>query len=555
MAIHIALNHQTRYRYDRPVSLGPQIVRLRPAPHCRTPVLSYSLSITPRKHFINWQQDPQGNYLARLVFEEKTRELLVEVDLVAEMSVLNPFDFFLEPSADKCPFTYDPWLAKELRPFLETLPVTLKLKNYLGTISRESVRTIDFIVGLNSRLSKEIKYVIRLEPGVQTPEETLTLGSGSCRDSGWLLVQLLRHCGLAARFVSGYLIQLTADVKALDGPSGPVADFTDLHAWAEVYLPGAGWVGLDPTSGLLAGEGHIPLACTPDPSSAAPITGAVDESEVEFEHEMSVRRLYESPRVTKPYTEEQWQRIELLGHRVDAELSQGDVRLTMGGEPTFVSIDDMDGDEWKTAALGKNKRVLAGNLIKRLRRRFGPGGLLHYGQGKWYPGESLPRWALGCWWRRDGVPVWKDDLLIADEAVNYGHGQAEAKEFIAMLTELLGIEGKFIVPAYEDIWHYSWRERRLPVNVDPLKSNLDDKEERERLARVFEQGLGSVAGYVLPLQRRYKSNPGAYWASAPWFVRTEHLLLIPGDSPIGYRLPLDSLPWMAPGDREQIYET
>jgi uncharacterized protein (DUF2126 family) len=270
---------------------------------------------------------------------------------------------------------------------------------------------------------------------------------------------------------------------------------------------------------------------------------------------MTVRRLYESPRVTKPYTEEQWQRIELLGHRIDAELTQGDVRLTMGGEPTFVSIDDMEGEEWSTAALGKNKRVLAGNLIKRLRRQFGPGGLLHYGQGKWYPGESLPRWALGCWWRRDGVPIWKDDLLIADEAVNYGHGQAEAKEFIALLTDLLGIDGKFIIPAYEDVWHYSWRERRLPVNVDPLKSNLDDKEERERLARVFEQGLGSVVGYVLPLQRRYKSNPGAYWASAPWFLRTEHMLLIPGDSPIGYRLPLESLPWMAPGDREHIYES
>ncbi len=474
MAIHVALNHKTRYRYDRSVSLAPHTVRLRPAPHSRTPILSYSLKLTPQKHFINWQQDPQGNYLARLVFPEPTRELLIEVDLVAEMSVLNPFDFFLEPSADKFPFQYEPWLARELRPFLETLPVGPKLREYLATISREEMRTIDFLVAINRRLSQDIRYIIRLEPGVQTPDETLTQRSGSCRDTGWLLVQVFRNLGLAARFASGYLIQLTPDVKSLDGPSGTAVDFTDLHAWVEVYLPGAGWIGLDPTSGLLAGEGHIPLACTPDPYSAAPVTGAVDECEVEFNHEMTVRRIYESPRVTKPYTEEQWQRIEELGHRLDQELTKGDVRLTMGGEPTFVSIDDMEGAEWNTAAFGKKKRELAGNLIKRLRRQFAPGGLLHYGQGKWYPGESLPRWALGCWWRHDGVPIWKNDLLIADESVNYGHGETQASEFIRLLAELIGIEAKFIIPGYEDMWHYSWRERRLPVNVDPLQSNLVD---------------------------------------------------------------------------------
>ena len=554
MAIHVALNHKTRYRYDRVVSLSPHVIRLRPAPHSRTPILSYSLKLSPQKHFINWQQDPQSNYLARVVFPEPTSELLIEVDLVAEMSVINPFDFFLEPSADKFPFQYEPCLARELRPFLETLPVGPKLEEFLATVSREEMRTIDFLVALNRRLSQETKYIIRLEPGVQAPDETLTRRSGSCRDTSWLLVQVMRNLGLAARFASGYLIQLTPDVKALDGPSGTAVDFTDLHAWVEVYLPGAGWIGLDPTSGLLAGEGHIPLACTPDPYSAAPVTGAVDECEVEFHHEMSVRRIFESPRVTKPYTEEQWQRIEALGHQLDQELTRGDVRLTMGGEPTFVSIDDMEGAEWNTAALGTKKRELAGDLIKRLRRQFAPGGLLHYGQGKWYPGESLPRWALGCWWRRDGVPIWKNDSLIADESVNYGHGETEARAFITLLAELIGVDGKFIIPAYEDVWHYSWRERRLPVNVDPLKSNLEDKEERERLACVFERGLGSVVGHVLPLQRRYKSNPGAYWASGPWFFRTEHLLLIPGDSPIGYRLPLDSLPWVMPSQYPHIYE-
>ncbi len=554
MALHIALNHQTHYRYDRPVSLSPHIVRLRPAPHCRTPILSYSLRVTPVKHFINWQQDPHGNYLARLVFNEPTHELLVEVDLVAEMSVINPFDFFLEPSAETFPFVYEPSLRKDLAPFLETLPAGPLLGEFLAGIDRKPVRTIDFVVELNRRLQQAIKYIIRMEPGVQAPEETLGLRSGSCRDTAWLLVQVMRHLGLAARFVSGYLVQLTSDVKALDGPSGPVADFTDLHAWAEVYLPGAGWVGLDPTSGLLAGEGHIPLACAPDPVGAAPVTGAVDKCEVTFAHTMNVRRIFESPRVTKPYTEEQWRDIEALGHEIDNELNRGDVRLTMGGEPTFVSIDDMDGAEWNIAALGTNKRKLAGSLLKRLRKQFGPGGLLHYGQGKWYPGESLPRWALGCYWRRDGVPIWRDDSLIGDETMDYHHGNAEAQKFITLLTQVLGVESRFAIPAYEDVWYYLWKERGLPANVDPLKSELKDEEERARLARIFEQGLSRIVGFVLPLQRRFKANPGAYWASGPWFFRGEHMYLLPGDSPIGYRLPMDSLAWVAPGQYPYLYE-
>jgi uncharacterized protein (DUF2126 family) len=554
MAIHVALSHKTEYQYDRPVSLSPHVIRLRPAPHCRTPILSYALRVTPRKHFINWQQDPHSNYLARLVFPEPTRRLSIEVDLVAEMSVLNPFDFFLEPSAERSPFQYDPLLAKDLAPFLEVSPAGSRLREFLATIDLAEARTIDFLVDINRRLAAEIAYVIRLEPGVQGPEDTLARGRGSCRDTGWLLVQVLRHLGYAARFVSGYLIQLVPDVKSLDGPAGPAEDFTDLHAWAEVYLPGAGWIGLDPTSGLLAGEGHIPLAATPEPQSAAAVTGEVDECEVAFSHEMSVRRIYESPRVTLPYTDEQWRQIESLGHRLDDELSKGDVRLTMGGEPTFVSVDDMDGVEWNFTALGPRKRELAGALIKRLKKRFAPGGLLHYGQGKWYPGESLPRWALGCWWRPDGVPIWKDENLVADEAIDYGHGEADARRFIDTLADVLGVERQHAIPAYEDVWYYLWKERRLPTNVDPLKSDLEEEEERARLSRVLEQGLAAVVGYVIPIERRSRSGSGARWASGPWFFRTERMFLVPGDSPIGYRLPLDSLPWVAPGDDRHLYE-
>jgi uncharacterized protein (DUF2126 family) len=422
-------------------------------------------------------------------------------------------------------------------------------------MARTEGRTIDFLVDLNARLAREITYVIRLEPGVQSPEDTLARRSGSCRDSGWLLVQVLRHLGLAARFVSGYLIQLTPDVKSLDGPQGPVADFTDLHAWAEVYLPGAGWVGLDPTSGLLAGEGHLPLAATPEPFSAAPVTGLVDECEVVLTHEMSVRRIYESPRVTKPYTDEQWQQIESLGHAIDRELDRADVRLTMGGEPTFVSIDDMEGAEWNFTADGSKKRELAGQLVRRLRDRFAPGALLHYGQGKWYPGESLPRWSLACWWRKDGVPIWKDERLIANERIDYHHGQTHAKSFIDTLAHILGVDGRHVLPAFEDVWYYLWKERRLPANVDPLDSKLHDEEERVRLSRIFEQGLGQAVGYVLPLARRQDHGDRRRgWNSGPWLLRGGHLFLIPGDSPVGYRLPLDSLASVAPEDALQLHE-
>ncbi|HTE14905.1 MAG TPA: transglutaminase family protein, partial [Burkholderiales bacterium] len=286
MSIQIALHHQTRYRYERPVTLSAHEIRLRPAPHCRTPVLSYSLNVKPEQHFINWQQDIFGNYIARFVFPEKARELEITVDLVADMTVVNPFDFFMESYADHFPFTYRDELAKDLTPYLSIEERGPLLTQWLGEFRaqhwRDGNNTIDFLVAINQKLSNKIKYLVRMEPGVQTGEQTLALASGSCRDSGWLLVQLLRHCGVAARFVSGYLIQLTADVKPLDGPAGPAHDFTDLHAWAEAYIPGAGWIGLDPTSGLLAGEGHIPLACTPSPASAAAIIGAVDPCETQF---------------------------------------------------------------------------------------------------------------------------------------------------------------------------------------------------------------------------------------------------------------------------------
>jgi len=543
VSIHIALNHVTHYTYDRLIHLGPQVLRLRPAPHCRTRILSYALRVTPAEHFINWQQDPQANYLARLVFPERTREFRIEVDVVAEMAVVNPFDFFLEPSADNFPFEYAPESAHELAPFRLAEPATPLLAAYVKTIPRTARPTMDFLVELNQRLQQETRYLIRLEPGVQTPEETLRLQAGSCRDSSWLLVQILRHLGFAARFVSGYLIQLVPDVKPLDGPAGPSEDFTDLHAWCEVYLPGAGWIGLDPTSGLLAGEGHLPLACSPDPQSAAPVSGSMDECEVSFTHQMTVARIWEAPRVTKPYTDQQWTALLALGERVEADLQYHDVRLTQGGEPTFVSVDDQEGAEWNTEAMGPTKRLRARELLKRLQAHYAPHGLVHDGQGKWYPGEQLPRWSMNLFWRQDGEALWREPALLAGDGEDCGATVAQGERFLQALATRLEVSLGNVLPAFEDAFFYLWRERRLPANVDPLTSNLADPVERARLRRLFTTGLQHAVGHVLPL-----SHDADDWRSGRWFLRDERCYLVPGDSPLGLRLPLDSLPWAREAD-------
>ena len=551
MSIHVALNHVTHYRYDRPIHLGPQVVRLRPAPHSRTRILSYSMRVEPATHFVNWQQDPQSNYLARLVFPKPTTFFRVEVDLVAEMAVFNPFDFFLEPSAEKFPFRYEPELLVELEPYLLKGPATPRFVDYLASLDTSERPTSAFLMDLNQRLQKDIAYLIRMEAGVQTPELTLVNRSGSCRDSGWLMVQLLRHLGLAARFVSGYLIQLKSDIKSLDGPSGTEIDFTDLHAWCEVYLPGAGWIGLDPTSGLYAGEGHIPLACSPEPSSAAPISGMIDDCVTTFEHRMSVQRIWEAPRVTLPYSDVQWGTIDALGNQVDADLQRLDVRLTQGGEPTFVSVDDREGGEWNTEALGPTKRLLSVALMERLRQKYGEGGLLHFGQGKWYPGEQLPRWSLNLFWRKDGEPIWTDPALFADEHQDLGATVATANEFLRRLAERLGVEEGNVFAAYEDAFYFLWRERKLPSNVDPFDARLADPQERKRLLRVFERGLDTPVGYGLPIGR--DEGASMPWRSSPWYLRDNRCYLIPGDSPIGYRLPLDSLPWVAAEDMPWLH--
>lgn len=552
MSIRVALRHITTYKFDRPVSLAPHVVRLRPAPHCRTAVRGYALAITPNTYFLNWQQDPFGNWLARVVFPQPATTLMVDVEIIADLTTINPFDFFVEPSAEKFPFEYSGGLARELTPYCAISERGERLQAWLKSVPTEPRNIVDFLVDLNRRLQQDIQYTIRLEPGVQSCEDTLNKGTGSCRDSAWLLVQILRHLGLAARFVSGYLVQLVPDEKPLTGPAGPTHDFTDLHAWAEVYLPGAGWIGLDPTSGLFAGEGHIPLAATPMPSSAAPIEGATDPCEVEFSFTNRVTRLYETPRVTKPFTPQQWNAIESLGHQVDARLQAQDVRLTVGGEPTFVSTSNTQAPEWNTEALGDDKRERAEDLWRRLHARFAPSGLLHVGQGKWYPGEPLPRWALGIYWRCDGEPLWRNPALLAPQVQPLGHTLADAAAFTQALARTLGISPHYIRAGYEDGLYHLWQEAKTPANIELGKTELDDDRSRHALAEKLSRGLDQAVGYALPLlwdgrQQRL--------VSGPWRFRRERMYLIPGDSPMGLRLPLESLPWVTEAERELSVET
>ncbi|MFV0458483.1 MAG: DUF2126 domain-containing protein [Actinomycetales bacterium] len=563
MTIKVALTHRTRYTFDRPVKVFPHVVRLRPAPHSRTPIEAYTLDVSPAEHFINWQQDPFGNYLARLVFPEPTTELEFTVGLVADLQVINPFDFFVEEYAETFPFSYPRELAGDLKPYLAPVedaegagldPSVTAWIDSLPPVPENGSRIVDFLVQLNAAVHAEVAYSIRMEAGVQTPAETLQRRIGSCRDSAWLLVAVLRHYGLAARFVSGYLVQLASDQKSLDGPNGPEADFTDLHAWTEVYIPGAGWIGLDPTSALFAGEGHIPLAATPHPVGAAPITGATGPCQVSLEFENVVTRFHEDPRVTKPYTDAQVAQLNRLGEQVDARLRDQELTLTMGGEPTFVSIDDFESPQWTVAADGADKRRLANRLTQALQSEFAKGGLLQRGQGKWYPGEPLPRWQFALHWREDAVPLWANPEVLADPT---DHTRSDpqaplrAEQLARAMVAALGLPPSQAHPCYEDPLLALAAEYAAPEG----EAVAEQSHPGPALVTDLDAGSGGPVAWAVPLSpdnpdagTRAEGSPDTSipWVSATWRTRRGRIVLIPGDSPAGLRLPLASIAWTPP---------
>lgn len=569
--MRLLLQHHSRYTYPRPATLGPHLVRLRPANHAKAKIEAYSLRVDPELP-LYWQQDPYGNHVARITPRagQRAAHLEVVVEVAVDIRPVNPFDFFVDPRCERAPFSYPVEFTRDLLPFLDASEPSVRggerLRVFLDSLPREG-DTVPLVVEMNRRVNQAIRYVIREEAGIWTPEQTLAEGRGSCRDSAVLLIAALRSRGLAARFVSGYLVQLTDEGMIPDAPRGVGRDVVDLHAWAEVYLPGAGWIGLDATSGLLCGEGHIPLACTACPALAAPVDGTSDVAASEVSFSMTVGRLGHEPRPTRPYEEEVWEELLEAGARADMRLTGEGLSLTMGGEPTFNARDHADGPEWKDAALGGTKWACGLRLSRELRERLLPGGAIIRRSGKHYPGESLPRWALEIVGRTDGAPVWRDlhEAVAGAESVagtgadsgsgtgaesvagagagtgsgtgaESGAGAGDARRVACAIARRLGLDA-YVEPAFEDPWRFLQEEASLPIDVDPLRADLSDPEDRRRLSRVLERGLGREAGFVLPLAR-----DGGAWVSERWRFRRGHLFLVPGDSPIGLRLPLRSLP-------------
>jgi uncharacterized protein (DUF2126 family) len=518
MATTIGITHITHYKYDRAVSLSPQTLRLRPSPHNKVPIKSYSLQITPKDHFINWYQDIFGNHVANIVINDKITEFKIEVDVKADINIINPFDFFIDKKYENFPFVYDDVNRAELGNYLQINESGALLSAWIDenvkkplAKNKGEIKTLDLLIDINRRLNKSLDYVIRLEQGVYPVEELFSLGKGSCRDMAWALCQIYRHLDIAARFVSGYLVQLKADIKPVDGPSGVPEDVVDLHAWCEVYLPGSGWIGLDATSGLLAGEGHIPLSCSPLPHQSAPLDGLLDMCEATLHHEMILTRVHEDVRVTKPFSEGQWREIDALGLQIDKQIKSQDIRLTFGGEPTFISEENRDAPEWNTAALGDEKWQKSVELAFRLKNKFAPKASIHFGQGKWYGGEPLPRWAIGIFYRKDGEPVWNNEQLIAHK--NKSKNKLNIKDcenFISHLAKALQLDDKCILQA----------------------QNIGQKK---------------VAGFVLPIIYSLKNKK---FITNKWQFKNNKINLLVGDSAIGYRLPLNEIPFIEEGVKE-----
>ena len=537
VGVRLLLQHRSRYEYATPALLGTHTVRLRPAAHSRARVETYALHVEP-EHKLVWQQDPANNYVAYLTFPpgKRVTVLDVRVELAVDVRPVNPFDFVVDPRCDRVPFAYPPVVAPDLAPYLDTTdPAYARgplFEGFLRELPPHEGRTVDRVVALNAAVNKRLRYVIRDEPGVWTPEQTLAEGRGSCRDSATLLVAVLRAHGLAARFASGYLVQLTDEGMIPDAPRGVSRDVFDLHAWAEVFIPGGGWIGLDATSGLLCGQEHIPLACTARPSAAAAIDGTCDVLAERVSFEMTVGRLGHEPRPTAPFTDEVWAELTRAGERTDEQLARSGVELTVGGEPTFTSRLHVDRPEWNGEALGETKWEQGLALALALRGKLAPGGVILHRFGKQYPGESLPRWALDLVGRRDRVPLVRNRMPGPARAK-----LADAERFGRALAARLRVGEENMQPAFEDPWHHLREESRLPVGVDPLRADLTSGEERRRLARLLDRGLGTAVGYVLPLA----PAPGGGWRAERWAFRRERLYLIPGDSPVGLRLPLDSI--------------
>ncbi len=519
----VALRHRLDYRFDRPVRLSTHWLRLRPAPQAVACIQAYSLTVRPASHFVNWVRDPFENHLARLDFPEAVSRCSIDMELLAELPPTNPFDFLLAADAAEHPFRYPDQLAGELAPYLWSGESGEELRRWLDTLDRTPAPTVERIQQIATRTAEDF----RLEDHRRQPDLSRLLrdGSGSHRELAWLLTLSLRALGIATRLVSGYRLMITADAHA------------HLHSWCDAYLPGAGWIGLDPASGLLTAEHHIPLCTASDPTRVLPVLGYRESCEEELQERISLR-LLESHAADWPYSAAQWTRLESAAASVDAALRGTGIRLGQSTSLEFGKPDQPDAPEWRTTGQGPDKWRTATRLMERLREKRMPGSIILLGQGEWYAGEPAPRWALHCIGRRDGQPLWSAASFSADRAGDEKTEAADAARFAKALAGALGLPAGSAVPAFEDQLYQLWSEN-AQVDYAPDTRQFEDPVQRSQLAEQLSKTHAEPTGHVIPLAWDYHA---ATWRSRPWQTRRQQLYLTPGPFPMGYRLPLNTLP-------------
>ncbi|NND97469.1 MAG: IMP dehydrogenase [Pirellulaceae bacterium] len=529
MSTRVALNHHLRFVFHRPVDLTTLWLRLRPAPHTKADIEAYSIKVHAKSNWLNWVRDPFENHLGRLDLPEPVARVGFDVDIIANLAATNPFDFLVEPFANDFPFEYPDQLRKELSPYLHLEDGDPHFAHWLDQLDYSPCYLVEFLTRLNDQVHETLTANSPTEPKRIDLGAVVKQGGGSPWELAWALTQSLRFAGLAARFTSGYLISLDS------GREGN--DLASMHAWSEVFVPGAGWVGLDPSSGVLASEHHIPLASAPDPSRTVPLVGVLEQAVESRQNEVRVRRLKPTP-PCKPLSETQWRDIAATGHYVDHVLKTEQIGLCSRGEVNFVSAVNDHLDEWTHSALGDDKRHTAQSLLNRLRTLWAPGGAIHLSQGEHFQGEPTARWKLMCTFRADGRPLWKNPALLATcQTSNRPARNGDAEKLAQALATELGLSTDFVIPAYEDTLYKSWTNAPHLASL-PRSEELQDPQQRQQLADRLSAPLGDPTGFALPLSWDPLRQR---WASGRWQLRRSRLYLLPGDFPVGFRLPLDSL--------------
>ena len=525
-APRIALRHRLDYRFDRPVRLSTHWLRLCPAPGTRANITAYTLRVGPRTHFLNWLRDPFENHLARLDLPEPVRHFTLDLEILAELQPVNPFDFLTEPYAANHPFDYPEQLARDLAPYLLQPATGPATRAWLAALDRTETPTIERLTALNQCVGETLAAADVDTPGSVDTDAVLAAGTGSPRALAWLLTVALRHCGIAARLVSGYRLTGTA-------PEYHAA----LAAWVEAYLPGAGWIGLDPATGLFTAEQHIPLATAADPLRLRPVIGYREACEETVSEHLEVITL-RAREADGPYSVAEWAAIQETANHVDDRLKHHNIVLTGGTALEFTRPGRKAAPEWRTTGTGPDKLATAERMARRLRDRLLPGGVICTGQGEWFAGEPAPRWRIHCIARRDGTPAWQEPALLNVPGRDDSPGPEAVPTLASGIARRLGLAPEHLLPAHEDQLHALWSHRQA-LDFRPDGSDLATPEARLALARHLDRAHGPPTGFVLPLSR----DPGTgTWRSGAWPTRRGTVTLLPGEAPMGFRLPLGALP-------------